>query len=78
MDGIDGASMERKESVEMVLFGQGVDKNTFRIGLSQAFFRAGTLITLDRAVEERLHGTMVLFQVSPDTYIYPACQILSR
>ncbi len=47
----------------MVLFVQGVDKNSYRMGLSQTFFRAGTLTSLDRMMEERIHGTMVLFQV---------------
>ena len=55
--------MSKKENVEMVLYSQAVDKNTYRMGLSQTFFRAGTLTSLDRAMEERIHGTMVLFQV---------------
>ena len=55
--------MDKKESVEMVLYGQGVDKSSYRMGLSQTFFRAGTLTSLDRMMEERIHGTMVLFQV---------------
>lgn len=55
--------MSKKENVEMVLYSQSVDKNTYRMGLSQTFFRAGTLTSLDRAMEERIHGTMVLFQV---------------
>ena len=63
-EGTDSPAMDVKDSVEMVLFTQGVDKNTYRVGLSQTFFRAGTLTTLDRAMEERLHGTMVLFQVN--------------
>lgn len=63
-DGTDDSSpMDKKESIEMVLYCQGVDKNAYRMGLSQTFFRAGTLTTLDRMMEERLHGTMVLFQV---------------
>lgn len=63
-DFVDGGSMEKRETVEMVLFNQAVDKNTYRMGLSQTFLRAGTLTSLDRAMEEKLHGTMVLFQVS--------------
>lgn len=47
----------------MVLFSESVDKNTYRMGLSQTFFRAGTLTSLDRMMEERIKGTMVLFQV---------------
>ena len=53
----------KKDCVEMVLYNQGVEKNTYRLGLSQTFFRAGTLTSLDRAMEEKIHGTMVLFQV---------------
>ena len=55
--------MDKKESVEMVMFGQGVDKSSYKMGLSQTFFRAGTLTSLDRMMEERIHDTMVLFQV---------------
>lgn len=57
------ASMDKKTTVEMVLYSQGVEKNSYRMGLSQTFFRAGMLTSLDRVMEERLHGTMVLFQV---------------
>lgn len=66
MDSIDGpkSAMSKKELVELVMFGHGVDKNSYRVGLSQTFFHAGILATMDRVVEEKMHGTMVLFQVS--------------
>ncbi len=56
--------MDKKEEVEFVLYSQGIDKNLYRLGLSQAFFRAGTLANLDRLREDQMHGTMVRFQVS--------------
>ncbi len=64
--------------VQSVLSSQGVDSNSFKVGLSQAFFRAGTLARLDRQVEEGSHDTMVLFQVHTNflcvcTYSMSAC-----
>ena len=49
--------------VEFILMGQAIDPHTYRIGLSQVFFRAGTLSQLDRQVEDITHDTMVAFQV---------------
>lgn len=63
-DGGDDSSMNKKEAIELVLQCQGVDKNSYRIGLSQTFFRAGTLAALDRMMEESSHDVMVRFQVS--------------
>ena len=57
------SSLDKKDSIELILYAQGVEKHSYRMGLSRVFFRAGTLTTLDRVVEENIHGTMVQFQV---------------
>ena len=62
-DNSDG-KMDKKEEVELILFSQSIEKNMYRVGLSQVFFRAGTLASLDRTRADKMHGTMVLFQVS--------------
>lgn len=51
-----------KEAVEFILLGLNLDRNSYRLGLSQVFLRAGHLGTLDRQVELQTQGTMVLFQ----------------
>lgn len=56
------AAFSDKESSEFILSNL-VDRHSYKIGLSQAFLRAGTLTVLDRQVEDRTHSTMVLFQV---------------
>ncbi len=59
----DGSPPSNRQLVQSVISSQGVDSNSFKVGLSQAFFRIGTLARLDRQVEEGSHDTMVLFQV---------------
>ncbi len=61
-DSVD-SSVGKKDIVEMVLYSQGLDRSSYRVGLSQAFLRAGTLTSMDRLVEDNIHKTMVLFQV---------------
>jgi len=61
--GGDSERTSKKDDVELVLFSQSIDKNLYRMGLSQVFFRAGTLARLDRIREDKMHGTMVQIQV---------------
>ena len=60
----DSTSMSDKAKAEFILACAEMDKNTYRLGLSRVFFRAGTLAKLDRQVEETTHDVIVQFQVS--------------
>jgi myosin-18 len=53
-----------KDAAEFILSGLELDRNSYRIGLSQVFFRAGILSGLDRQVERKIHDIMVRLQAN--------------
>ncbi|XP_065196657.1 unconventional myosin-XVIIIa-like [Sycon ciliatum] len=55
-------SVDEKKAVEELLFKLEIDKKAYRLGLSQVFLRAGTLVKLEGARDERSFDTIVLFQ----------------
>eukprot|EP00731_Ephydatia_muelleri_P023185 Em0015g768a len=61
LEHVDGPREDRAV-VEEILYIHEVDKNCYKMGLSQIFLRAGILSTLDQSVELKNHDTMVSLQ----------------
>ncbi|XP_074642928.1 unconventional myosin-XVIIIa-like isoform X2 [Tubulanus polymorphus] len=72
----NGAVTDDKQAVEQLLDFLEIENNTYRLGLSQIFFRSGGLAQLEDAREEKLSGTIQRFQAYCRGYL--ARQYLSK
>ncbi|GFY57295.1 unconventional myosin-XVIIIa [Trichonephila inaurata madagascariensis] len=53
---------DERQAVEHLLEHIDIDKATYRLGLSQIFFRSGTLATLESRRDQKLNGVIASFQ----------------
>eukprot|EP00794_Sanderia_malayensis_P013873 gene13873-15321_t len=61
--------LDEKQVVEKMVEQLELDKRSYRIGLSQIFFRSGSLPQLEDARDEKLNGTIIGFQALCRGYI---------
>ncbi|XP_064618703.1 unconventional myosin-XVIIIa-like isoform X2 [Lineus longissimus] len=64
-----GQVLDERHAVEQLLNILEVETSSFRIGLSQVFFRSGVLSQLDDAREDKISGTILKFQAYCRGYI---------
>ncbi|GAB1602168.1 unconventional myosin-XVIIIa-like isoform X2 [Argonauta hians] len=67
--GLNTDGMDERQVIRHYLDHMDIDKLNYRIGLSQVFFRAGSLTSLEVARDEKITGTITRFQACCRGYL---------
>ncbi|CAI9741202.1 unconventional myosin-XVIIIa-like isoform X3 [Octopus vulgaris] len=67
--GLKTDGMDERQIIKHYLDHMDIDKLNYRIGLSQVFFRAGSLTSLEVARDEKITGTITKFQACCRGYL---------